>query len=179
MSTWALLLLAALLPFWVLGAHKRLTTLRQGVHAVWAQIVEQWQCRRTLAAALTAALRDPLPDELASFDALLAALDQALAATASLSPLQVHHAAADVFAPAQARCDAALARLHSLIDLHAELREQDDLARTVAELLSVDQRIAFARQAFNDGAQRYNDALHEFPTRWVARWFDFTQARPI
>lgn len=178
MSLQQLLLIAAaaLLMFWVLGAHNRLVALRNAIIEAWQQLDEPLQRRAAALGALADALRAHLPDEGGAFDAVRAALTQlhravdALRARPALAPRAAAFRAADgVLAAAQSR-------LLALVEQHRELATADDLAPHLATLRDAAQRQQFARQLFNDAVCRYNDAARQFPTRLLAGLFGFGTA---
>ena len=178
LSTQQLLLIAAaaLLVFWMLGAHNRLVALRNGIIAAWAQVDEPLQRRAAALQPLVAALRTHLPDEQGALDAVLAAQAQlqptadALRARPALAP----RAAALV--GAEAALQAALSRLLALLEQRGDLTGADDVAPHVAALRDATQRLAFARQLFNDAVGSYNEAARQFPTRLLSSLFGFGAA---
>jgi len=178
MSTQQLLLIAAaaLLVFWMLGAHNRLVELRNAIIAAWAQVDEPLQRRAATLPPLVAALRFHLPEEQGALDAVLAAqtpLQQAAGALRARPALAPRAAA---LAGAEASLQAALSRLLALLEQRSELAAADDLAPHIAELRDATQRLAFARQLFNDAVGRYNEAARQFPTRLLSALFGFGAA---
>ncbi len=178
MSTRQLLLIAgaAVLVFWMLGAHNRLVALRNRIVLAWAQMDESLQRRAAAVAALLDGLRAHLPDESGALDAVAAAhkLLQNAADALRLRPAQAQRAAA--WAAAEATLAAALARLLALLEQRPELGAAEDIAPHAAALRDASQRLAFARQLFNDGVGGYNDAVRVFPTNLVAALFGFGPA---
>ena len=79
-------------------------------------------------------------------------------------------------ARASAALDGALRGLLARVEAYPELRASDTMQRLQEELVSTENRVAFARQAFNDAAMRYNERVVTFPGNLVAGWFGFTQA---
>jgi LemA protein len=178
MSTDQLLLLAgaALLVFWMLGAHNRLVALRNDISAAGAQVDEPLQRRGAALVPLVLALRTHLPDEQSALDTALAAQVQLQSAADALRarPAQAPRAAA--LAGAEATLHAALSRLLALVEQRGDLAGADDLAAHLAALRDATQRLGFARQMFNDAVRRYNEAAHQFPTRLLSSLFGFGAA---
>ena len=79
-------------------------------------------------------------------------------------------------ARASAALDGALRGLLARVEAYPELRASEVMQRLQEELVSTENRVAFARQAFNDAAMRYNERVVTFPGNLVAGWFGFTQA---
>jgi LemA protein len=169
------LLVLGVLMFWMVGAYNRIVEMRNTIANAYAQVDAQLRRRHELLPQLVDALRPQFDAEQGTFDAVLAASDQA-------------HAAASVARsrPGAARAVASLALAeqvlsHQLGLVHALLErrsadETDPLSAVVAELASVDQQLAFARQLFNTAALSYNRAVHQFPTSMLAPLFRFTPA---
>jgi len=177
-STQQLLLIAAaaLLVFWTLGAHNRLVALRNAIIAAWAQVDEPLKRRAAALAALVAGLRAHLPDESGALDAALAAQSQLQAAADALGARPALAPRASALAAAEAALSAALSRLLALLEQRSGLAGADDLTPHVAALRDATQRLAFARQLFNDAVRHYNEAAQQFPTRLLAGLFGFGAA---
>ncbi len=178
MSTDQLLLVAgaALLVFWMLGAHNRLVALRNDIIAAWAQVDEPLQRRGAALRPLVAALRSHLPDEHGALDAALAAQLQLQSAAETLRARPSLAPRAQAVVAAEAALQAALARLLALLEQRSDLAGADELAPHVAELRDASQRLVFARQLFNDAVGHYNAAAHQFPTRLLSSLFGFGAA---
>lgn len=199
LSTQQLLLIAAaaLLVFWVLGAHNRMVALRNAIGAAWAQVDEPLQRRGAALSALTdglraltgaasgGALRDApsgqpgglMPDEHGALDAVQAAQAQLQAAADALRARPALAPRAAKLADAEAVLADALSRLLALLEQRDQLAAADDhLAPHLATLHDAGQRLVFARQLFNDAVRSYNEAAQQFPTRIVARLFGFGAA---
>ncbi len=177
-STQQMMLVAALalLLFWMLGAHNRLVALRNDIGAAWAQVDEPLQRRAAAVAPLVAGLREHLDDERGALDAVLAALAQVRAAADGLRPRPATAARAAALAAAESTLSGALARLLALLEQRGELGADATLAPHMAAVRDTTQRLAFARQLFNDAVQAYNDAARQFPTSLLGRLFGFGAA---
>jgi LemA protein len=177
-STQQLLLIAAaaLLVFWMLGAHNRLVELRNAIIGAWTQLDEPLQRRAAALAPLVAALRSHLPDEQGALDAVLAAQSQLQPAAAALRARPALAPRAAALAGAEASLQAALSRLLALLEQRSDLAAADDLAPHLDAMRDATQRLAFARQLFNDAVGRYNEAVRQFPTRLLSGLFGFGAA---
>jgi len=170
------LLVLVVLMFWAVGAYNRIVEMRNAIASAYAQVDAQLRRRHELLPQWVDALRPLFDGEQGTFDAVLAASDQA-------------HAVATVARgrPGAARVVASLAlaeqvlagrlgRVHTLL----ERRPLDDtdpaLASVIAELSTIEQQLAFARQLFNTAALSYNRAVHQFPTNMLAPLFRFRPA---
>ena len=158
MSSQQLLLIGgvALLVFWMLGAYNRLVALRNGIIAAWSQVDEPLQRRAAAITGLLAGLRAHLPDEGSALDAVQAAQQQLRGAADALRarPAQAPRAAA--LAGAEAALAGTLARLLALLEQRPDLGAADDIGPHAVALRDATQRLAFARQLFNDAVMTYN-----------------------
>lgn len=172
----ATLVAAALAVFWMVGAYNRLVALRNALADAWAVVDDVLKKRAAAAEALSAALREPLAAEQGSLDALAAALAQVRKAADALGARPVDAAHAAEFVAAEAQMASAASRVMSLLEQHPELRSAEACAPHAAVLAESPQRLAFARQLFNDAAQLYNAAVRQVPTRLLARLYGFGTA---
>lgn len=172
----ALIGAAALLPFWALGAYNRLMASRNAIGAAWSQFDEALQRRSAAVTGLIDGLREPLGVEALTVDSLQQAGLQLDAAAETLRRRPVDAARARALAAAEAPLSAALGRVLALLELHAAVQADAAVAPHLAALRDAAPRLAFARQLFNDAVVAYNAALHQFPTRLVARLFGFVEA---
>lgn len=176
LQPWLLVAGAALLVFWVLGAHNRLVAHRNAIGNAWAQVEQAVQRRSAAVQALLTALRGPLADEAATLDAVQAALKRLAPAADALraKPAQADRAAA--FAAAEAAFGAALARLVALVEHRPALHDDEGASRPLAQLQEAQARLPLVRALYNDATRAFNDAAHQFPTRLVAHLFGFAPA---
>ena len=168
--------LAAVLLFWVIGAYNRLIAMRNKLAQAWARLQSALDQRGAALQPLVACLRAPMAAEAGALDAWLAAHAQSsqAAAAMTLRPVNEPHAAAWV--AAEATLASAAARALALLDQHSELALQEPVTTLAANWRAGQEQLPFARQAFNDLAQAYNDAVGQFPTRWVAHSFTLERA---
>jgi LemA protein len=175
----SLWVIGAIVLFWGIGAYNRVMLLRNEIGKAFAQLDEALTRRATLGESLLLHLRERLPSEQASIDALAAA--QADATTAAQWVRAKPHAADPIaqLAITSAVHGAALTRLISLVEHHSELVSDAELYGIVDELKLVDRQRAFARQVFNQSVQNYNEAVRQFPTRVLVSFFGFSESRSL
>lgn len=172
---WAWVLLAVLF-FWMLGAHNRVVALRTAIVTAWGQVEATLQLRLQALAALRAAVEPRLPNEQAALDAVINAQALLQQAGDTLHSRPADAAGAEALARAEAALAPALVRLSSLIEQHADWRDEADVAGPLSTLREQKARWQFARQMYNDAAHAYNAAIRQFPTRLLTRVFRFTPA---
>jgi LemA protein len=175
----ALWAIGAVLLFWGIGAYNRVMLLRNEIGKAFTQLDEALTRRAALGETLLGHLRERLPSEQASIDALAAAQTEALAAAQAVRAKP--HAADPIaqLAITSAVHGAALTRLISLVEHHSELVSDAELYAVVDELKLVDRQRAFARQMFNQAVQTYNEAVRQFPTRVLVSFFGFSESRSL
>ncbi len=176
---WVLITASAVLVFWVVGAYNRLVRLKNAIGAAFGQLDEQLRRRHELIDRLMAVVGEPLAHENGALDALLAAAAQAResADRARATPLLAGPLGA--LAGAEQMLAASLQRVLALVEHHAEL-QHDGAVREVADALTdTRHRIGFARLAYNDQVQAFNDASAQFPTVVLARVFGFFPLEPL
>ena len=172
----AVLALAAVAVFWMLGAYNRVMALRNAIGTAWQQVDETLQRRAAAVTPLTAALREPLAAEQGALDALLAAQAQVQTAADAVRQRPVQDARVAALAGAEAAMAAAASRVLALLDQHPALVSDEGLAPHVRAVREAGQRLGFARQLFNEASQRYDAAVQQFPTRLLARLYGFGAA---
>ena len=178
MSSQQLLLIGgvALLVFWMLGAYNRLVALRNDIIAAWSQVDEPLQRRSAAITGLLDGLRAHLPEEGGALDAVQAAQQPLRSAADAMRarPAQAQRAVA--LTAAEVALAGTLARLLALLEQRPDLGAADDIAPHAVALRDATQRLAFARQLFNDAVASYNAAVRQFPTRLLSALFGFALA---
>jgi LemA protein len=164
----------AVLLFWAVGAYNRLVALRNAIGDAWAQIDEPLRRRRELLPQLVTALRETLPGEHGALDAVLAASEQAHAASLAVRPRPGEPGAIDSLLLAEQVLAGALARLRALLD--SQPPAEAPVAAWRAEIDTLEQKLQFRRQLYNQAAHNYNDAVRQFPTRLLMPLFRFAPA---
>ncbi|HEX6535357.1 MAG TPA: LemA family protein [Gemmatimonadaceae bacterium] len=171
-----LLIVAVLVVFWIIGAYNGLVSLRNQVYNAWKQIDVQLKRRHDLIPNLVETVRGAMNFERETLEAVIAARNQAIAAAAQAapaggggggggapSPALVHETAR-----AEGQLTAALGRLFAVVEAYPDLKATGNVARLQEELTSTENKIAFARQLYNDTATQYNTKQQQFPTSLVA-----------
>jgi LemA protein len=164
---WAAL---AVLLFWALGAHRRLSGLARSLGQAWLRVQDALAQRAPAGTLLVSALREPLAAEQGALDALMHAQAQAERAAGAIASRAAPHQAA-AWVAAEAALAAAASRVLALLEQQPALATQEPVAGPLGAWREAQDRLPFARQFYNDAADAYNAALAEFPTRLLARLF--------
>ena len=155
-----LLIVVALLAFWLVGAYNSLVGLRNQVANAWKQIDVQLKRRHDLIPNLVNTVKGAMQFERETLEAVVAARNNAITAQASGSVAQT--------AAAEQQLTGALSRLLAVVEAYPELKATGNVAQLQEELTSTENKIAFARQLYNDTATLYNTKQQQFPTNLVA-----------
>ncbi len=170
---WVLLLAALVVFFWAVGAYNRLVRLRNGIANAFGQIDVQLKRRHDPIPNLVEVARKYLEHESQTLEAVIAARNQARSAEQAASGAPLYPALISTLSGAEQMLGGALGRLMAVVEDYPELKADHNMRELSEELSSTENRIGFARQAYNDQANDYNDAAQQFPTLIVARLFNF------
>ncbi|WP_302172369.1 LemA family protein [uncultured Hydrogenophaga sp.] len=170
-TQWILLAAGLFVLFWAVGAYNRLVTLKNAIANAFGQIDVQLKRRHDLIPNLVEVARQYLVHESQTLEAVIAARNQARNAeqAAAAAPLSAQALAA--LAGAEQTLGAALSKLMVVVEDYPELKADQNLRELSEELASTENRIGFARQAYNDQVLQFNDAATQFPALIVARLF--------
>ena len=169
-------IVAAGLVLWAIAIYNRLVGLRNRVRNAFSQIDVQLTRRYDLIPNLVEAVKGYMGHERGTLEAVITARNAAAQ--------QLQQAAADPSDPAAIKALAAaettlagtLGRLFALAEAYPDLKANQNMLHLQEELASTENKVAFARQAFNDSVMTYNTACESFPSNLVARNFDFKTA---
>jgi len=162
---------------WLMVTYNGLVSRRVRVQNGFAQIDVQLRRRHDLVPNLVATVKGAMAHERETLEAVTRARAAAVAAERRASAAGGGDAAATgALAGAEGALAAALGRLMIVMERYPELKANASALQLQEELVSTENRIAFARQAYNDAVMTYNTRLAVFPDLLVARLFSFTPA---
>jgi LemA protein len=165
--------LVVLAVFWAVGSYNRLVGLRNRFKNAFSQIDVQLKRRYDLIPNLVETARAYMKHERETLEAVIAARNQAASATARAAGDPANAASVQQMAAAEGTLAATLGRLFALSEAYPELKANENMMQLTEELTSTENRIAFARQAYNDEVTLYNTALQLFPSSIIAGTFAF------
>lgn len=173
----ALILLPALgLAGYVIAQYNALVQGRNGYKNAFAQIDVQLQRRHDLIPNLVEVARGYLQHERETLEAVIRARAAAVSGLGAAKARPGDPAAMAQLAGAEQGLETALGRLLLLTEAYPELQASQNMAQLSEELSSSENRIAFARQAYNDQVMAYNNRREMFPGSIIAAWFNFAPA---
>ena len=164
------------LMFWGVGAYNRLVRLRNAIGNAFAQIDVQLKRRYDLIPNLVETAKKYIAHERETLEAVIAARNQARTAADHVRAKPTNAESVGAFVVAEQALGGSLSRLMAVVENYPELKADDTLRELSEELTSTENKIAFARQAFNDSALDYNNAAQQFPTTLISGLFGFREA---
>jgi len=170
------LVVLAVLVFWGVGAYNRLVRLRNAITNAFAQIDVQLKRRYDLIPNLVEVAGKYMQHERETLEAVIAARNQARVAADFARTHATEIGAIGALGVAEQTLGGVLGRLMATVEAYPDLKADKNMRELSEELASTENRVGFARQAFNDAALDYNNAAQQFPTNILAGLFRFKEA---
>jgi LemA protein len=161
---------------WVVGAYNRLVALRNRFKNAFAQIDVQLKRRYDLIPNLVETAKGYIKHERGTLEAVVAARNAASAANTRAAQNPGDAAAMKELSGAETALTGTLGRLFALAEAYPDLKANTTMMALMEELTSTENKVAFARQAYNDSVMSYNTQRETFPTNLIAGPFNFGPA---
>jgi len=161
----------------VVGMYNRLVSLRNRFKNAFSQIDVQLKRRYDLIPNLVETARGYLQHERNTLEAVIAARNAASAASTRAAQSPGDPNAMKQLAGAEAALTGTLGRFFALAEAYPDLKANQTMSRLMEELTSTENKVAFARQSYNDSVMAYNTARESFPTNFIAGPFNFGPAQ--
>jgi LemA protein len=161
---------------YVVGAYNKLVGLRNRFKNAYAQIDVQLKRRYDLIPNLVETAKGYMKHERETLEAVIQARNQAANANAKAAQSPGDAGAMKQLAGAEAILTGTLGRLFALSEAYPDLKANQNMTSLMEELTSTENRVSFARQAYNDSVMVYNTTRETFPTNIVAGSFNFSAA---
>jgi LemA protein len=177
---WPTLIVVAvlvLLVAWVVSLYNRLVTLRNRYKNAFSQIDVQLKRRYDLIPNLVETAKGYIRHERETLEAVVAARNRAVTAEQAAAARPGDPEAMRQLQSADAALTGTLGRLFAVAEAYPDLKANQTMQTLMEELTSTENRVAFARQAFNDGVTQYNTARETMPTALLAGAFGFQEAQ--
>ena len=171
-----LLAFVALVVAWLVALYNGLVRSRNAYRNAFAQIDVQLQRRFDLIPNLVETARAYLTHERETLEAVIAARGAAQAGLAAAKASPGDPAAMAELSRSQGALDGMLGRLMAVVEAYPDLKANQNMMHLSEELTSTENRVAFARQAYNDSVMAYNNKREVFPSSLVAGNFGFKPA---
>jgi len=176
MGGWILLALVAAFAFFAVTIYNRLVALRNRFKNAYAQIDVQLKRRYDLIPNLVEAAKGYLAHERQTLEAVIAARGAAVTAAQRAAQVPGDPAAMTGLAQAEGALGGALGRLLAVFENYPDLKANQNILQVQEELTSTENKVAFARQGYNDAVMSYNTKREAFPDNVVAGLFGFKEA---
>jgi len=176
MGGFVILAIVAAIAFFAVTIYNRLVALRNRYKNAFAQIDVQLKRRYDLIPNLVEAAKGYLAHERQTLEAVIAARGAAVTAAQRAAQAPGEPAAMTGLAQAEGALGGALGRLLAVFENYPDLKANQNILQVQEELTSTENKIAFARQAYNDSVMEYNTKRESFPDTIFAGMFGFTAA---
>jgi LemA protein len=171
-----LLVIAIALVAWAVGIYNGLVTARNAFKNAFAQIDVQLTRRHDLIPNLVEVAKGYMGHERQTLEAVIAARSGAVSAQKSAAANPGDPNAIAQLGGAENMLTQTLGRLFALSEAYPDLKANQTMMQLSEELTSTENKVAFARQAFNDSVMAYNNRREVFPSNIVAGMFNFSAA---
>jgi LemA protein len=171
-----LVLITVIVVFWVIGLYNRLVELRNRFKNAFAQIDVQLKRRYDLIPNLVETAKGYLKHERETLEAVIAARNSAQSAGQRAAANPDDPSAIKGLMGAETALTGAMGRFFALAEAYPDLKANQNMMQLTEELTSTENKIAFARQSFNDSVMRYNTSREQFPAVLIAGTFGFQHA---
>jgi LemA protein len=167
MSNWAILaVLGALVliaVFYGVGIYNQLITLKNRFENAFSQIEVQLKRRYDLIPNLVETVKGYMSHERGTLEAVIQARNQAVSGLKQAAAHPGEAGAMHALAGAENVLSGALGRLFALAEAYPDLKANQNMAQLSEEITSTENKVAFARQAYNDAVTSYNTYRQSFP----------------
>ena len=164
-GAWIIVGLILLFLFVLVATYNRLVALRNQVKNAWRQIDVQLKRRHDLIPNLVEVVKDYMAYEQETLRQVIQARNTAVNAQNPAETIA-----------AEGALTGALGKLFALMENYPDLKANQNVARLMEELSTTENKIAFARQFYNDSVMSLNNAVQSFPSNLVANMFRFAEA---
>jgi LemA protein len=171
-----ILLLILVIAGICIGIYNNLVTLRNRFKNAYSQIDVQLKRRYDLIPNLVETAKGYMQYEKGTLEAVISARNQASSANARVAANPADAEAVKGLIGAETALTGALGRLFALAEAYPDLKANQTISQLMEELSTTENKIAFARQAYNDAVMSYNIGREKFPNIILAGAFGFTEA---
>ena len=176
---WIVLGVIVVVAIWAIAIYNGLVVLRNRFKNAFAQIDVQLKRRYDLIPNLVETAKGYLKHERETLEAVIKARNVAAAAAQAASANPGSPAAMQGLAQAEGVLGGVLGRLLAVAEAYPDLKANQNMMALQEELTSTENKVAFARQAYNDSVMEYNTRRESFPANLVAGPFGFGVAEML
>jgi LemA protein len=176
---WIVIAVVVVVVLWAVGLYNGLIAARNRFRNAFSQIDVQLKRRHDLIPNLVETAKGYLAHERQTLDAVISARSGAVQAAQRAAAAPGGPDVMRGLAQAEAGLSGALGRLFAVAEAYPQLKANENMLALQEELTSTENRIAFARQGYNDSVMEYNTRRESFPATLVAGVLGFAQAEPL
>ena len=174
---WILLVLVVAAVLFLISIYNRLVAVRNAYKNAFAQIDVQLTRRYDLIPNLVETAKGYLKHERETLEAVIRARNSAVDGLKAAAASPGDPAAIQQLAGAENVLTGALGRLFAIAEAYPDLKANQNMMQLSEELTSTENKVAFARQAYNDSVMQYNTTREVFPNNIIAGSFGFAAAQ--
>ena len=171
-----LLIVGFFILMFIIGAYNGLVALRNRYKNAYAQIDVQLKRRYDLIPNLVETAKGYIKHERGTLEAVIAARNAASTASIRAAQSPGEASAMKELSGAETALTSTLGRLFAVAEAYPDLKANTTMMALMEELTSTENKVAFARQAYNDSVMTYNTKRETFPTNLIAGPFNFGPA---
>jgi len=171
-----LLLIFVGVIFYSISLYNRLVAARNAYKNAFAQIDVQLTRRHDLIPNLIETAKGYMSHEKETLQAVIEARNTAVSDLSAAKTDPGNLAALEKLGATERGLSGALGRLFALSESYPDLKANENMMQLSEELTTTENKISFARQAFNDGVMLYNNLREQFPSNLISEWFSFKEA---
>ncbi len=168
-----IIVLLVVLVLYLISVYNRLITARNAAKNAFAQIDVQLTRRHDLVPNLVEVAKGYLQHERQTLEAVIEARNAAVSGLKAAAANPADAAAVGALTGAENQLASALGRLFALAEAYPDLKADRTMMQLSEELTATENKVAFARQAYNDAVLGYNNAREVFPNNFIASNFSF------
>ena len=174
--SWVILAVIVGLVLWAVGIYNGLVMARNAYKNAFAQIDVQLTRRYDLIPNLVEIAKKYMAHERETLEAVIQARNAAVSGLGQAKGNPGDPAAMQQLSGAENQLSGALGRLFALSEAYPDLKANQTMMQLSEELTSTENKVAFARQAYNDAVMHYNNKREVFPSSFIANTFAFQPA---
>ena len=167
----AVIAVVAIVVLWLAGGYNKMVVEQENVETAWGQVENQYQRRMDLIPNVVNTVKGAANYEKSTLEAVVEA--RAKATSLTIDPSNMTEEQLAQFQNAQAEISQSLSRLLVTVEQYPDLKANTNFQSLITELEGTENRIAIARNTFNDAAKAYNTLIRRFPNNIVAGIFGF------
>ena len=176
MGGWIILAILAALVFFAITIYNRLVAGRNRFKNAFAQIDVQLTRRHDLIPNLVETAKGYMKHERETLEGVINARNTAVSGLKAANADPTNPEAMKQLAAAEQGLSGALGRLFALSEAYPDLKANENMMQLSEELTTTENKVSFARQAYNDSVMVYNTLRESFPNNLFAGWFSFKAA---